>query len=75
MGVAAAVCGCQSDMGPSGAVGQRMNRQSDWQSNSGFHRSVTIPDKPFAEMNREEWKKTARAINRINVIARSGTTT
>jgi len=71
MGVAAVVCGCQSDMGSSGALGQRMN----WQSNSAFHRSATIPDKPLAEMNREELEQTARAINWINEINRGRTST
>ena len=66
-----ALCGCQSNVGASAAAGQRL----DWESGSAFHRSISIPDKPLEEMNRDELEQTARAINWINAVNRSRTPT
>jgi len=67
----AVLCGCQSDAGASAARGQQM----DWQSGLAFNQSVSIPDKPLEEMNREELEQTARAINWINAVNRGRTST
>ena len=66
-----ALCGCQSNVRASAAAGQRL----DWESGSAFHRSISIPDKPLEEMNRDELEQTAQAINWINAVNRSRTST